>query len=107
MEDLIDMQENEEITYDITMQTYLGAKKGFIRVQNHGGVLNGTVDILKHTEPFTGTIDENGNFSISGTMVTLMRHTDITATGTITPDGIQLTVQDGRNTFPVTGTLCR
>lgn len=50
------MQENEEITYDITMQTYLGAKKGFIRVQNHGGVLNGTVDILKHTEPFTGTL---------------------------------------------------
>lgn len=90
-------------SYQIIMQTPLGARYGTMSVTLADQTVSGTMEILKHMEPFSGTIDENGDCRITGRMVTLMRSIDFTAEGNITPESVHLTVQGGRNSFELHG----
>ena len=91
--------------YQISMQTPLGVRYGTMSVTWAGRMLNGMLDILNHIEPFSGTIEENGDCRIHGRMITLVRNIEYTAVGKISPEFIQLTMRGERNTFELHG--CR
>lgn len=95
-----------ERTYTIYMHTPLGEREGTLFAERNGQKLNGWLDVLKHREPFEGTVDEDGNCRITGEFVTLMRRVAYTATGQISDFSIHLEVKDERNIFELSGVAC-
>ncbi len=93
-------------TYKISMKTPLGEKAGVLIAEKNGDILKGWLDILKHREPFQGTVDGMGNCTISGVFITLIRRVPYVATGQISPSSIHLKVEEGRNVFELTGMAC-
>lgn len=47
--------------YDITMNTPIGSRYGTINLILADSCINGTLDLLEHSEPFSGSIDRKGN----------------------------------------------
>lgn len=99
------MIENKELTYDIQMKTPIGIKIGKMSITNEKGVLNGYLNILKKSMPFTGVISANGICNISGDIVTLMNTFAYTAGGIIENSTLNLEVLCGKNKFYITGKL--
>ncbi|MGN1328504.1 MAG: hypothetical protein ACI4V4_02270 [Eubacterium sp.] len=99
------MIENKELTFDIRMQTPIGIKIGKMSITNEKGILNGYLDILKKSEPFTGTIFSDGSCRINGKIVTLMKTVAYTASGVIENSMLSLEVLCGKNKFYITGNL--
>lgn len=93
-------------TYTIYMQTPLGKKEGTLLAERNGQELSGWLDILKHREPFEGTVDKDGNCRISGEFVTLIRRVAYSATGQISDTAICLKIKDDRNVFELSGVAC-
>ncbi|MGM9521756.1 MAG: hypothetical protein ACI3VB_04680 [Oscillospiraceae bacterium] len=93
--------------YIIQMRTPLGNRSGTLEVQIEKDTVKGYLDVLKHSEPFEGCIDEDGHCCISGKLITLMNIIPYTATGRITLDSLDLSLKGGRNIFSVTGTIFR
>lgn len=89
--------------YNISMQTPIGKKYGTLTVSKDDGVLTGELGVMNHSEPFHGTIDSDGVCHIEGTIVTLLRTVNYTATGSINEDGVRLFVVAANHTFEVTG----
>ncbi|MGN0114182.1 MAG: hypothetical protein ACI396_02530 [Acutalibacteraceae bacterium] len=93
--------------YNIVMHTPLGKKYGTLFADVTDNTVSGWLDILKHKERFEGTIDSDGNCTISGTIVTLMRSVKYTATGKMTSTAVALKLQGERNVFELTGVACQ
>jgi len=93
-------------TYRVLMKTPLGEKEGILVMETDRGMLSGWLDIMKHREPFNGTVDEMGNCRICGVFVTLVRRVSYIAAGQVSPSSLYLKVEDGRNIFEMTGTAC-
>lgn len=93
-------------TYQIRMQTPMGERTGTMEVQFEGGSISGRLNLLQHSEPFEGSIGPDGACRISGRLITLMSTIPYTATGRITPEAVELSLQGGRSCFAVTGTAC-
>lgn len=96
-----------EQKYSIVMHTPLGRKYGTMSASISGNLIDGWLDVLKHKEPFEGTIDSMGNCRITGTLITLMRKFTYTASGSLTPDDVHLQIYGERNTFELSGVSCR
>lgn len=92
-------------SYHIQMHTPLGRRAGTLEVQIEKNKVRGYMNVLAHREPFEGSIDENGNCSFSGTLVTLMSTIPYTASGQITPELLELSLKGGQNLFPITGSV--
>lgn len=92
--------------YRIRMQTPMGERIGTMDAAIERGAVTGRMNLLHHSEPFEGSIDPEGKCSISGRLVTLMRTIPYTATGQITPEQVELSLQGGRNSFVITGKAC-
>ena len=92
--------------YRIVMQTPLGERCGTLTADISGGAVNGTLDLFEHKQPFTGTISPDGQCSISGTFVTLLRTVHFAAVGRMTDSSLSLRMQGERNVFLLTGTAC-
>ena len=99
------MSRETGITYDIVMNTPIGSRMGQITVLRSAGSDRGHLDILKHSEPFEGVIDEQGNCVLTGHLVTLMRTISYEAAGTITDDALTLSLKDGYNVLKITGAV--
>lgn len=93
-------------TYNISLRTPLGDRKGTLRAEREGNRLNGWLDVMKHREPFEGNVDGEGNCKISGEFVTLMRRVPYVATGHISDSMIRLEVKGSRNIFELSGAVC-
>lgn len=91
--------------YCILMKTPMGDRKRTMDVQIEQNKATGHLDILKHAEPFDGSVDANGYCRITGKLVTLMQTIPYTATGRMLPDSLHLSLQGGRNTFHITGII--
>ena len=89
--------------YEIVMDTPIGLRYGTINLCSTENRINGTLDLLGHSEPFGGTIDSNGNCTICGQLITLMHTINYTAIGKITEKAIELSLQGERNVFKMTG----
>lgn len=92
--------------YSIVMKTPLGKKYGILEVSVSENILSGWLDILGHKEPFNGIIDSNGNCSVNGTFITLMRTVSFSATGKLTASAVNLQIKDERNVFELSGVAC-
>lgn len=95
----------ENRIYNIEMDTPIGLRYGTMTLCSTGNKVNGTLALLEHSEPFNGTVDENGNCTIYGRLVTLMRTIHYTANGKISEKGIELLLHGEQNNFKVRGTL--
>ncbi|MGN0203534.1 MAG: hypothetical protein ACI4BB_03250 [Coprococcus sp.] len=93
--------------YQIVMQTPIGGRAGTLEIQIEQNTISGYMNLLKRSEPFEGSIDENGYCSIRGKLITLMNTIPYTATGQITMDSLDLSLQGGRNRFSVKGTVIK
>ncbi len=91
------------IKYNIRMYTPIGVKTGIMFATMNEDKISGTIELLKHTEPFNGSIAENGECEISGRIISLMRAIEYIASGQITPTSVQLLARGERNTFKITG----
>lgn len=98
------MSESFFTTYNIRMRTSIGIRLGHMTVCRTEGTIHGSLDILRHSEPFAGTVDADGNCRINGKIVTLMRTIDYAATGRITPNSLILSFTDDRHVLEITGT---
>ncbi len=94
-----------ERKYRILMQTPIGDRAGTLEVQIEQNKIHGYLDMLNHSEPFVGSIDEEGCCCIRGRLITLMNTIPYTASGHITPDSLHLLLKGGRHLFPITGVL--
>lgn len=93
--------------YDVRMRTPVGIRLGHMSVYQNLGEIKGYLEILNHSEPFKGTIDDEGNCELTGKIITLMRTISYVAVGRITPDSLELSIKDGHHILEITGTLCR
>lgn len=91
------------IVYRITMATPIGARHGKLRLQREADQLCGTLELLSHIEPVTGWVDAQGQCTLCGQLVTLMRTIAYTATGRITDTAVELSLRGDRHVFPITG----
>ncbi|MGN0986090.1 MAG: hypothetical protein ACI4OU_06295 [Candidatus Enterenecus sp.] len=90
-------------TYRVLMRTPIGDRWGTMEVQIERNRATGRLNILKRTEPFDGSVDENGDCRLTGRLVTLTQTIPYTATGRILPDSLQLRLEGGRHMFPMMG----
>jgi len=91
--------------YDIILHTPLGKKTGELKAKIENGRLKGYLSVLGHTEPIEGVVDENGNCSLKGKFVSLMKSVDFTADGTIDFDALRLAVKGDAGYYEIMGQL--
>ena len=91
--------------YDILLYTPLGKKKGELKAKIENGKLNGTLSLLGYTEPIEGSVDEKGNCTLKGKIVSLMKSIDFTADGTIDYEGIRLALKGDAGYYEIMGQL--
>ena len=73
-------------------------------IQNpHQGFPDRMHKIPDHSQPFTGSIAADGQCTISGSFVTLLRTVQFSAVGTLTHGSVSLRMQGERNVFLLTG----
>ena len=97
----------EKRSYAIKMQTPLGVKCGTLEVNPEGNKISGFLDILNHSEPFCGHMDEYGRCSFTGRIITLMHTLEYRASGTMDEKQILLEIRSERYVFQVTGSVCQ
>ena len=91
-------------SYDVIMQTSIGARYGTVFVTVNNSKINGMLNILKKANPFHGKIDERGNCQIKGDLTTLMRTISYDATGRITKEALVLSLKGEQESFDISGT---
>lgn len=101
------MNELISTEYNICMKTPIGVRLGQMTVMCNSNTVSGYLDILKHSEPFEGTIDSDGNCKIFGKIITLMRTINYEARGKITPNRLELFIADDRHILEIVGTPCK
>lgn len=89
--------------YKILMKTPIGVRHGTMTCEVTGKSISGYLNLLNHSEPYSGKIYENGHCTISGHIVTLMCSMLFDAVGEIFDDSLYLSVRTGRNIFEITG----
>lgn len=92
--------------YQITMQTALGLRHGtmLLEIQEHN--IEGYMSILARKNYLSGEIDEKGDCRIRGTIATLIRTFEYSATGHLDKDWIEFTLIGVRNTYKIKGIAC-
>lgn len=91
------------IVYAINMYTPIGVRHGMMSATMIQDKIMGTIEILEHSGPFEGTVEEDGNCTIKGSIKSLMKTIEYIATGKITRDDICLQLQSKKNTFRIMG----
>ncbi|MGN0504988.1 MAG: hypothetical protein ACI4FZ_00390 [Lachnospiraceae bacterium] len=89
--------------YNIEMKTPVGMRYGTMNFCSSENQVSGTLHLLGHSEPFNGAVDNEGNCTIRGRLITLMRTIDYIAVGKVSQKAIELSLQGERNKFTITG----
>ncbi len=89
--------------YNVVMKTPIGPRRGTMEVFVDQGKVDGILDLLKQTNPFSGSIDDDGACQITGQLKTLIRTVSYCAAGQITKEAVRLVMEDGSKTFELTG----
>lgn len=90
-------------SYHIVMQTSIGERYGTMTVEWEGEQISGVMEMLGNMETFHGKIDEAGNCCIRGQFISLLRTIPYIAVGKISSSMLQLSLQEERNIFEVSG----
>lgn len=89
--------------YNVTLKTPIGKRLGKFRVNKKDNKIWGTLSILNHSRPFSGEIDKEGECTITGSFLTLLRPVFYTAIGHITDTDVDLSLKDERNSYRLSG----
>ncbi|MDO4339307.1 MAG: hypothetical protein Q4C91_14675 [Eubacteriales bacterium] len=95
-----------QYVYKIIMYVPIGERKGMMVVNTVGDRIEGRMDILGHSEPFSGIIDEEGNCCIKGQLNTLMKKITFIAQGIILEDRLHLLIHRKKDVFEIFGDAC-
>lgn len=96
-----------EYTYDIVLQTQLGEKIGKLTLSFEENVIRGICSILGHSNPCTGSIDQQGKCKLYGQIRTFMSLISFSGTGSADSKGVNFSLSDGKNRFYMIGTVCK
>ena len=80
-------------SYDVSLHTPIGKRKGEMKVNIEDGKLIGFLTLFRNTEPLSGSIDENGECTLKGKFITLLKPVYFTATGKIHDEDLQLVLK--------------
>lgn len=71
-------------TYDVTLKTPMGVKKGQLILQDENGTLTGAMRVMGKENPFTPGICSGDRFSFSGALKTAVGRVAYDCDGTVT-----------------------
>lgn len=91
------------VKYNIAMQTPVGLRRGVINLCKVENQVSGTIDLLGHSKPFEGYVDDEGNCRITGCIITLMNTIQFRAEGIVKPSRIDLKMYCEKNIFRLSG----
>lgn len=89
--------------YRIVLHTDIGERIGKLKVSVTEGKLKGLLCLLGKETECTGTIDDNGKCTISGTLKTLKNQVSYIATGYLRSTGLLLTMKCKTRTYKLDG----
>lgn len=91
-----------QLKYLIVLKASLGHRLGKMNFDINGSEVSGTIEILGHTEPFSGTI-EGSHCSIKGSISTLLRKFDYEAEGEVTEQRLSLHLTGDKFKYEISG----
>ena len=89
--------------YSVALETYLGIKKGELKVSRKKSTITGYLSILNHCLPISGDITPEGRCNFIGSYETLLRKVNFQAIGSITDEYADFVLLDSRNSFRLAG----
>ncbi len=90
--------------YRICLNAPLGARTGTMVFHEMCGKLDGSLNVMNEKNRFSGVLSEEGQFTLTGVIRTLMSTMHYTATGTISGRKILLNLKmDSGAQYPVSG----
>lgn len=89
--------------YNVILDTELGEKLGTMQILINENKVEGFLNLLKHSEPFYGSVATDGSLNLHGKIVTLIRELAYIATGRISGDALSLRLQIGAHTYLLKG----
>lgn len=92
-----------EHSYQIQVSTQLGMRSGTLRWTEQDAVLQGTLEFLHHSTPFSGQTAQDGQYTFSGQICTLVSRIDYHAACTRTASGLQGVFHTSSGDFSFTG----
>jgi len=93
------------VQYSVLLHTPLGQRSGSLEIHVNGDLLNGVLHILNRSEPFTGSVDADGNCCFKGQLVTLTRTIPYRANGRLTKDSLELSLVGDTGQYRMTGVV--
>ena len=96
-------------SFQITMQVPIGLRKGTLSWEEQDGILRGTLDIMRHRNPFSGTItpdarmEQAGTVRLEGSMAALVREIPYTAAGAVAAGRLSLELKEPRHVYQIEG----
>ena len=96
-----------ERTYEITMHTFLGPKRGTLTLikATDSSELEGNLSLLGRINPITGVVNSDGSVRLFGQLRTIVRTVPFISDGTLSGEAIRMSLKDDRNTFRIDGRL--
>lgn len=85
------------------MHAPLGPRKGRLCFCGSSSGINGILEVLGSSEPFCGTIADDGRIEFSGKMPSLLLSFPYIAEGYVADSGIELIVTGNRYRLRITG----
>ena len=89
--------------FTITMTVPLGTRRGFMELQETGGLIIGQMHILGRDTSFSGSLFPDNRCELTGNMTLLTRSFAYRAAGTLTEQNIDLKLYGERNRLHITG----
>ena len=102
------MKHNQEFSrinrkYSVVLETYLGIKKGELKITRDDLTISGYLTILNHCLPISGEITPDGGCFFTGSYITLLNKVNFKAKGSLTNEYVDLILQDPKNSFRLAG----
>lgn len=90
--------------YRICLIVPLGTRNGIMAFQEKGTAIDGWLSVMNEKNLFNGTLTENGQMTITGTLRTLISTMQYTATGIISGRNILMNLKtDSGAYYPLSG----
>ena len=95
------MKDNQK--YSVILETFLGIKKGELKISQNQSNITGYLSILNHCLPIKGKIDTDGRCNFTGSYITLLRKVNFQAVGSVSENYVDFILSDPKNTFRLAG----
>ncbi len=95
----------QERIYDIILHAPLGERYGKMIITRTKNKISGVMELMNQKEPFSGTVDDDGNCSIEGKIVTLVKTIYYHGKGKIDLKKIHFDIQGKKDVYQLDGII--